>query len=117
MGSCEEACPGPCNPAPGRHEGGSRLGNVLCLRAALATRRNVSKRWNKEREGRKKGRTGGEDEERKGKERWDLGNGNSMLMQRKIQRKWSFYLPQGTREYEMLKNKQTKTKVNHEKSN
>lgn len=39
-----------------------------------------------------------------------------MLMQRQIQRKWSFYLPQGTKEYEMLKEKQTKTKVNHEKS-
>lgn len=54
---------------------------------------------------------------RKKQKRQDLGDGNSMLMQRQTQRKWSFYLPQGTREYEMLEEKQTKTKVNHEKSN
>lgn len=66
--------------------------------------------WSKEREGR------GAAQERMKKEK-GRKDGNSKLMQRKMQRKWSFYLPQGTREYEMLKNKQTKTKVNHEKSN
>lgn len=35
----------------------------------------------------------------------DLRDGNSKLKQRKTHRKWSFYLPQGTREYEMLKKK------------
>lgn len=71
--------------------------------------------WSKEREERRAGQ-----EERMKKEKgrkdgiWEM---KTMLMQRKMQRKWSFYLPQGTREYEMLKNKQTKTKVNHEKSN
>lgn len=42
--------------------------------------------------------------------RTDWRDGNSKLMQRKTHRKWSFYLPQGTREYEMLKENKQKQK-------
>lgn len=39
-----------------------------------------------------------------------MKDGNSKLKQRKTHRKWSFYLPQGTREYEMLKENKQKQK-------
>lgn len=60
----------------------------------------------------KGGRMGrmGEDEGEGKEGRQDLENGNSMLMKRKTQIKWSFYLPQGTRGYKMLKENKQKQK-------
>lgn len=49
-------------------------------------------------------------DEGEGEGRQDLENVNSMLMKGKTQIKWSFYLPQGTREYKMLKENKQKQK-------
>lgn len=82
------------------------MGKGLCHRAALQQggtyKRNGGRKEDQDRRRRwrRKGKKGGQ----------DLGDGNSMLMQRKTQRKWSFYLPQGTREYEMLKENKQKQK-------
>lgn len=67
-------------------------------------------RWGN-RDGQTEERDGRTEEGPAGKEGdTDLRDGNSKLKQRKTHRKWSFYLPQGTREYEMLKKKKNKQK-------